>query len=308
VLGAAALIAAQAALILALFFQLRRRRVAEDARRRAEADAQQRRAELAHVARVASLGELTATLAHELNQPLTAIRINAAAAQQFLGAPDPDVGEVQETLADISADSKRAGEVVGRLRAMLKRGTPAGFVPVDLNDAIRAVERIVRADAVRHRVTVDLDLAPDRPPALGDPIQLQQVAMNLMLNAFAAMDHPTVPNRRLVVRTRVAPDGAQVSAEFEDSGVGIAAEMMNRLFEPFVTTKPDGLGMGLSICRTIVDQHRGKLRAANNPAGGATFSLMLPACPGVADAAALPRRDGVAVVRRTAFSHAERSR
>ena len=303
VLGAAAVMATQAALIVALFFQLRRRRVAEEARRRAAADAQAKRAELAHVARVASLGELTATLAHELNQPLAAIGSNAAAAQQFLAGPEPDVAEVRETLADISADTQRAGEVIGRLRAMLKRGTPAEFVPVDLNDAIRAVEHIARADAVRHQITVDLDLGRDLPSTMGDPIQLQQVVMNLMLNAFAAMNHPRLPNRRLLVRTRVAPDGAHVRAEFEDTGIGIAAEVIDRLFEPFVTTRADGLGMGLSICRTIVDQHRGEIRAANNPAGGATFSLTLPACPAGPGAVARPRAGDAAMVRRTTFTY-----
>ena len=149
-------------------------------------------------------------------------------------------------------------------------------MPVDLNDVIRTVDRLVRGERLRHQVTVELDLAPDLPPTTGDPIQLQQVVMNLMLNAFAAMDQPGRRMRRLVVRTgrggRVA-----VEAEFEDSGTGIAADVIDRLFEPFVTTKPDGLGMGLSICRTILEQHRGELRAANNPAGGATFTLTLPA-------------------------------
>jgi signal transduction histidine kinase len=164
---------------------------------------------------------------------------------------------------------------------MLKRGTPPEFAPVDLNDVIRTVERLVRGDGVRHQVTVELDLAADLPPTTGDAIQLQQVVMNLMLNAFAAIDQPQRRTRRLLVRTRAAAgaaDGSQVEAEFEDSGVGIAADVIDRLFEPFVTTKPDGLGMGLSICRSILEQHGGGLRAANNPVGGgATFWLTLPA-------------------------------
>ena len=137
----------------------------------------------------------------------------------------------------------------------------------------------MRGERLRHQVTVELDLAPDLAPTTGDSIQLQQVVMNLMLNAFAAMDQPGRTERRLLVRTRAAADGAHVEAEFEDSGVGIAADMIDRLFEPFVTSKPDGLGMGLSICRTILDHHGGGLRAANNPAGGATFTLTLPAGP-----------------------------
>jgi two-component system sensor kinase FixL len=263
-------------LILALIFQLRRRRVAEAATLLAEADAQQRRAELAHMSRVASLGELTAALAHEVSQPLSAILTNAGAGQLFLAGPDVDVAEVRDMLADITSDTQRARDIIQRLRAMLKRDGPVESLPVDLNDAIRTVDRLVRSERHRHHVAVELDLEPDLPPTTGDPIQLQQVVMNLMLNAFAAMDQPGRRGRRLLVRTRAA-DGNHVKAEFEDNGTGIAADMIDRLFQPFVTTKPDGLGMGLSICRTILEKHRGELRAANNPAGGATFTLTLPA-------------------------------
>lgn len=282
IVAAVAVIATQAALIFALVVQLRRRRAAELARGRAEADVRQKRAELAHLSRVASLGELTATLAHELSQPLTAIRSNAEASQHFLAAPAPDLPEVRGALADIAADTRRAGEVIQRLRGMLKRGGggAAAFAPVDLNDVIRAVERLARGDSLRHRVTVDLDLAPDLALTPGDAIQLQQVVLNLMLNAFAAMDRPERQRRRrLVVRTRALAGGSRLGAEFEDTGVGIAPDVIDHLFEPFVTTKPDGLGMGLAICRSILDQHGGDLRAANNPAGGATFSFTLPALP-----------------------------
>ena len=285
VAGAAAVVAAQAVLIFALVFQLRWRRVAEAARGRAEADAQQKRAELAHVSRVASLGELTAALAHELSQPLAAIMSNAAAGQRFLAGRAPDLAGTLDTLADIASDTERASEVIKRLRGMLKHGSPPEFAPLDLNDVVRTVERLVRGERLRHEATVDLDLEPDLPQAAGDVIQLQQVVLNLMLNAFAAMDHPGRRRRRLLVRTRTVADGARdgnsnggtvIRADFEDTGSGIAAEVAERLFEPFVTTKRDGLGMGLSICRSIVDQHGGTLRASNNPAGGATFSITLP--------------------------------
>jgi len=165
---------------------------------------------------------------------------------------------------------------------MLKRGAAgtAAFADVHLNEVVRTVERLVRGDGAGHRVTVDLDLAPDLAPTTGDAIQLQQVVMNLMLNAFAAMDQPEqARRRRLVVRTRALAGGSRVGAWFEDAGVGIALDVLDRIFEPFVTTKADGLGMGLAICRSILDQHGGDLRAANNPAGGATFSLTLPAAP-----------------------------
>jgi signal transduction histidine kinase len=291
VIGAFAVIAAQAALIFAMLVQFRRRRLAEAARRRAEADALQKRAELAHVSRVTSLGELTATLAHELSQPLMAILNNAEAGQRFLEGSTPDVAEVRDTFADISADTERAREIILRLRGMLKRAAPAEPAQVDLNDVIRTVERLVRGERLRHEVTVELDLAQGLPPTTGDPIQLQQVVMNLMLNAFAAMSQPSssssssaaaaagVPKRRLLVRTRVTSDESNVEAQFEDNGLGIVPEVIDRLFEPFVSTKPGGLGMGLSICRSIIDQHGGELRAANNPAGGATFSLTLPVAP-----------------------------
>jgi C4-dicarboxylate-specific signal transduction histidine kinase len=271
VVAAVVVMATQAVLIFSLLLQRRRRRAAE-------ADAQQRRAELAHLSRVASLGELTATLAHELNQPLTAILTNAGAGRRFLARPDPDVSEVRDALADITSETQRAREIIARLRDMLRPDRPAEFSTVELNDVIRTVERLVRGERLRHRVTVELDLAPGLAPTTGDPIQLQQVVMNLMLNAFAAMDHPGRSTRRLLVRTDMtAEDEAQVQAEFHDSGVGIAPDVADRLFEPFVTTKPDGLGMGLSICRTILDKHRGELRATNNLAGGATFTLTLPA-------------------------------
>jgi signal transduction histidine kinase len=279
VVGAVAVIAAQAALIFAMLVQFRRRRVAEAARRRAEADALQKRAELAHVSRVSSLGELTATLAHELSQPLMAIMNNAEAGQRFLEGSTPDISEVRDTLADISADTERAREIIQRLRGMLKRAAPAEPAPVDLNDVIRTVERLVRGERLRHEITVDLELAEDLPPTIGDQIQLQQVVMNLMLNAFAAMSQPAagLHKRRLLVRTHVMTERSNVETEFEDNGLGIAPEVIDRLFEPFVSTKPGGLGMGLSICRSIIEQHGGRLRAANNPAGGATFSLTLPA-------------------------------
>jgi len=277
VVAAAAVIATQAVFIFAMFFQFRRRRFAEAARRLAEADAHQKREELAHVSRVAVLGELTATLAHETAQPLTAILSNSSAAIRFLDAPEPDLQEVRETLGAICADTERAAEVIRRLRGMLKRDTPPGFTSVDLNDVIGSVERIVHSDALRHGVTVQLDLSSGVRAVTGDSVQLQQVMLNLMVNAFHGMSEPGLNGaRRMIVRTKPM-DVAKVLIEVQDSGAGIAPDKLESIFEPFVTSNPDGLGMGLSICRSIIERHGGKIWAANNPDRGATFSITLPA-------------------------------
>ncbi len=248
------------------------------ARKEAEAWAAQKRAELEHVSRVATLGELTATLTHELKQPLAAILINSDVVGRLLDAPTPDLQEVRSTLADIRDVTERAGEVIGGLRAMLKRDSPvAGLTNVDVNTVIRTVERIVHGDANLHKVTVHLDLSSDVRPVKGDSVQLQQVILNLMLNAFSAMSETGLDGaRRLVVRTN-SIETSNVLVEVQDSGTGIAAEKLESIFAPFITSKPEGLGMGLSICRSIIERHGGTISAANNPGRGATFSITLPA-------------------------------
>ncbi len=250
------------------------------ARKHAEASAAQKRAELEHVARVATLGELTATLTHELGQPLSAILNNSHAGVRLLDAPTPDLQEVRSTLADICEATERAGEVIGGLRAMLKRdGTAAASASIDVNSVIRIVERIAHGDANLHKVTVHVDLSADLPPVEGDSVQLQQVILNLMLNAFSAMGGTGFDGaRRLVVRTR-SIDRSNVIVEVQDSGTGIAADKLESIFDPFVTSKPEGLGLGLSICRSIIERHGGTILAANNPDRGATFSIRLPAVP-----------------------------
>jgi PAS domain S-box-containing protein len=250
------------------------------ARKQAEASAAEKRAELEHVARVATLGELTTTLTHELRQPLAAILTNAYAGAYLLDAPEPDLQKVRRTLADIREVTERAGEVVGGLRAMFKRdGTAAACTSVDLNNVIRIVERIAHGDANLHKVTVHLDLASDLPAVNGDSVQLQQVILNLMLNAFSAMSG-TGPDdaRRLVVRTK-SIDESKVLIEVQDSGTGIAADKLESIFHPFITGRPEGLGIGLSICRSIIERHGGKISAANNPDRGATFAITLPVAP-----------------------------
>jgi signal transduction histidine kinase len=247
------------------------------ARREAETSAAQKRAELEHVARVATLGELTATLTHELRQPLAAILTNAHVGVEMLEAPAPDLPEVRRTLADICEVSERAGEVIGGMRAMLKRHhAPAPSTDVDVNAVIRTVERITRGDANLHRVTVQLELAPDLRPVKGDSVQLQQVILNLMLNAFSAMSGAGVDGARRLVLSTLPVDGASLRIDVQDSGTGIPGEMQASLFDPFITTKPGGLGMGLPICRSIVERHGGRITAANNPDRGATFAITLP--------------------------------
>jgi len=247
------------------------------ARKQAEAAAAQKRAELEHVARVATLGELTATLTHELRQPLAAILTNAYVGVRLLDEPEPDLQEVRSTLADICRVTERADEVVSGLRAMLKRdSTAAPSTTVDVNNAIRSVERIVHGDANLHKVTVHLDLSSDIGPVKGDSVQLQQVMLNLLLNAFNAMSGAGLDcARRVNVRTN-SIDKSNVLVEVEDSGTGIAAETLESIFDPFITSKPEGLGLGLSICRSIIERHGGKISAANNPDRGATFSITLP--------------------------------
>jgi PAS domain S-box-containing protein len=246
------------------------------ARKQAEASAAQKRAELEHVARVATLGELTATLTHELQQPLAAILTNSYLVGCLLDEPEPDLQQVRGTLADICEITERAGEVIRGLRAMLKRdGTAAVLTNVDVNNVIRVVERITHGDANLHKVTVHLDLSSDVRAVKGDGVQLQQVILNLMLNAFSAMNGTGHGAKRLVVRTS-AIDQSNVLVEVLDSGTGIAADKLESIFAPFITSKPEGLGMGLSICRSIVERHGGKISAANNPDRGARFSITLP--------------------------------
>jgi PAS domain S-box-containing protein len=247
------------------------------ARKQAEASAAQKRAELEHMARVATLGELTATLTHELGQPLAVINTNAYVGVRLLDAPGPDLPQVRSLLAGIYEDSERAGEVLGVMRAMLKRDSTAVSTNVDLNSVIRIVERIAHGDANRHNVMVHLELSPDVLPVKGDSVQLQQVILNLMLNAFSAMSGTGLDDARCVVVRTNSIDESNVLVEVQDSGTGIAAEDLESIFDPFITTKPEGLGMGLSICRSIVERHGGKISAANNPDRGAKFSITLPA-------------------------------
>ena len=242
-------------------------------RRAAEHEMQRHRAELAHVTRLSTMGELAASLAHELNQPLTAILSNAQAAQRFLGASPPNLTEVGEILKDVVQDNNRASDVIQRLRALVRKDATS-FAALDVGDVLRDVVRIVHSDAILRHSRVVLDVATGLPPVRGDRIQLQQVALNLLLNALEAMKDCPTTERQIVVQ--VDRDGAGVvRVAVRDSGVGLGGDLVE-IFQPFYTTKPTGLGMGLSISRSIIEGHGGQLRAENNPDQGATFWFTLP--------------------------------
>lgn len=243
-------------------------------RAHAEREMGRLRQQLAHIGRVSALGELSASLAHELNQPLMAILNNAYVAQQLLESAAPDLGELREVLDDIVADDQRAATVISRLRALLKKGE-LDHALLDLNDLVGEVAELVKSDMVLRHVPMTLDLAPGLPRVRGDRVQLQQVILNLVLNGVEAMGAPNGRDHALVVRTSRAGADA-VSVAIEDSGSGIDMEQVERMFEPLYTTKTEGLGMGLAISRTIVDAHGGELRASSNPEGGATFHFTLP--------------------------------
>ena len=244
------------------------------ARKQAELEVQQQRGELAHLSRVTMLGELSGSLAHELNQPLTAILSNAQAAQRFLAHDNTDLNEVRDILADIVAEDKRAGEVIRRLRLLLKKGE-VQHQPFDINEVVREVLKLVRSDLVNQGMAVEAELAPALPEVNADRVQLQQVLLNLVMNACDAMAGGPAGDHKLIIRTELAgSEGIRVSVA--DRGVGLASENLEKVFEPFFTTKVQGMGLGLSVCRSIITAHGGKLWATNNPGRGATFQFTLP--------------------------------
>jgi PAS domain S-box-containing protein len=243
-------------------------------RRETEIELREQRAELAHVARISNMGELAASLAHELNQPLTAILSNAQAALRFLGKNPAELEEVREILLDIVKDNSRAGEVIRRMRALVKK-EKIEFATVDLTGLIRDVVMLVHSDAILQNVKITLELKNDLSFVRGDKVQIQQVVLNLMLNAFDAMTGRPVSERE--VKLRMEPDNSGfVQVAVSDCGTGLSSDKLDKIFQPFFTTKGEGLGMGLSICRSIIEAHRGRLWAENNERHGATFYFTLP--------------------------------
>jgi PAS domain S-box-containing protein len=243
-----------------------------------EIEARQRRDELAHVTRIAMMGELTTALAHEINQPLTAILSNAEAAQRFLSQASPDISEVRQILEDIVRDDRRANDVVRKVRALVKK-EKVRAEPLDLNEVIGVVVDLIRADSLLLGLSIDTDLSPRLAAIHGDGVQLQQVILNLILNSAAAMRNSPSGQRKIIVRTAML-DGRTVKTFVKDFGTGIDEHHIDRLFEPFYTTKPEGLGMGLSISQTIIKAHGGTMEAWNNREGGATFAFTLLAHQG----------------------------
>jgi two-component system sensor kinase FixL len=221
------------------------------------------------------IGELSGSLAHELNRPLGAILSNAQAAQRMLANGGVDVAEFREILNDIVSENKHAAEVIRRLRLWLQKGDVQQH-SLRINKVVRDVLKLISTDLISQNVSVDTELARNLPTVTGDPVQLQQVLVNLVVNACDAMAECDTRERRLLIRTRVESSGSAVIVSVIDMGGGIPEEKTEQIFEPFFTTKAKGMGLGLSVCRSIITAHHGKLWASNNADRGATFHFTVP--------------------------------
>jgi C4-dicarboxylate-specific signal transduction histidine kinase len=242
-------------------------------RERSEHALHKAQAELTHVTRVMTMGEITASIAHEVNQPLTAVVMSANACRRWLAADPPNLPEAREAVQRIISDGNRASQVIGRIRALLQKRAPEAR-SLNINDVIRETLAFTRPELARHQVSIRTELGDDIPTVVGDRVQLQQVLVNLILNGADAMNTVADRPRRLIVRS--GADNGVVSVDVEDSGIGLAADRPERMFEAFYSTKPNGLGMGLSISRSIVEAHGGRLWATPNDGPGATLHFTLP--------------------------------
>jgi PAS domain S-box-containing protein len=243
--------------------------------RKAQEALQVAQAALAHVTRVTTLGEMSASIAHEVNQPLAAIVTNGEASLRWLSGQAPDIEEVLAAIGQIVKDAHRAGEVIRRIRDFSKKADPS-MVRLDINEVVEEALTLVRHESLRHGVAIQLELQAGLPPVRGDRIQLQQVIVNLVINGMQAMATLGDRERGLIMRTQRGQSD-QVLVAVEDAGVGIEPENADRLFSAFYTTKPEGLGMGLSICRSIIEAHGGHVWASPNPGDGMTFQFTIPA-------------------------------
>jgi C4-dicarboxylate-specific signal transduction histidine kinase len=241
---------------------------------RAEEQLQALQVELAHATRVTTLGELSASIAHEVGQPLGAIVTTGEACLRWLGHRTPQPEEVRACVEHMIAEGRRASEIVRRIRMLTKRDTPQK-TRLELNDVVNDVVSLVQREVINHRVSLRLKLASDLPALLGDRVQLQQVLINLVINGIQAMADIGEDPRELLIESHRDNDGRVVVA-VQDSGMGIDPENASRLFDAFFTTKADGMGMGLSICRSIIEAHGGRVWASKNAGHGAMFQLSLP--------------------------------
>jgi C4-dicarboxylate-specific signal transduction histidine kinase len=233
------------------------------------------RQEVAHLMRVSVLGELSGAIAHEISQPLTAIQSNAETGLDLLADKAPDLAEVREILQDIVHDNHRAGEVIKRLRSLLKKGERKTEL-VDVNELVNSTVGLLNSEMIGRRISTELDLSYARPATVGDLVQLQQVLLNLIMNAMDAMSSVPVTQRIVAISTRGNSIGT-LEVCVTDRGTGIQSIARDRIFEPFYTTKAHGLGLGLAICSTIVEAHGGTIELANADGGGAIARLSLPA-------------------------------
>jgi PAS domain S-box-containing protein len=259
---------------VAFVLDLTERKRAEAEARESERRYREMQMEVAHANRVATMGQLTASIAHEVNQPIAAAVTNAEAALLWLGAPSPDLEEARQAIGRIVKDASRAGNVIGRIRALIKKA-PTRKDRVDMNEAIREVIELTRNEAVKNGASVQTALAEGLPPIEGDRVQLLQVVLNLVINAVQAMCAVAKGHRELLITSaRAEPDGVLVTVK--DSGPGLAPASLENLFAPFYTTKPGGLGMGLSICRSIIESHGGRIWVTANLPQGAIFQFTVP--------------------------------
>jgi PAS domain S-box-containing protein len=247
----------------------------------AEKDASEIRERLAHVTRLHMIGEMAAGIAHEINQPLTAITTYAQACRRMIQAGMVTSDEVLDAMDKISHQAQRAGDVIGSLRGLVRKRASTRK-KVDLNTLIRDVVQLAEVDARMHETSIETDLAAGLPHVQADPVQIQQVVLNLLLNGMEAMKSPECPNRSLKVTTGMAADNS-VQISVRDHGIGISSEDEKSLFQTFFTTKTSGMGMGLAISRSIINSHGGRLWFIRNPDGGTTFYLSLPAIIGERD-------------------------